>query len=344
MTDAGPMRLGFAVKVLGDPAVKSNDARKWQSGPHLRVSLQYLDGVLDHLVKHNVPMYRMSSDIAPYVTHPTMPQFHNQITECRAELESFGTRAKALGLRLSFHPSQFILLNAPDAKIVDQSVRELTAQAEILDIMGCGPEAVMVTHVGGTYGDKPAGIKRWANVYHTLGEPVRRRLVLENDDIRYSAADALEVHGLTGVPLVFDHQHHWCLNTDQSPVRGTVEKFLATWPAGVRPKIHYSSPRTEMRELKRRDKVTKKVKTVLVPPIWTGHADYVNPFEFTQFLNETAGLVFDIMVEAKSKDLAVLRLRKDLPRFAPQHAARFGIDPAVVDVDEVDAEDEGGEE
>jgi UV DNA damage endonuclease len=28
-------------------------------------------------------MYRISSDIAPYITHPDLPQFHQQIEECR---------------------------------------------------------------------------------------------------------------------------------------------------------------------------------------------------------------------------------------------------------------------
>jgi UV DNA damage endonuclease len=37
------------------------------------------------------------------------------------------------------------------------------------------------------------------------------------------------------------------------------------------------------------------------------------------------GLVFDVMMEGKSKDLSLLRLRPDLLRFAPDVAARFGI-------------------
>ncbi len=38
------------------------------------------------------------------------------------------------------------------------------------------------------------------------------------------------------------------------------------------------------------------------------------------------GLDFDVMLEAKAKDLALLRLRADLARYAPDVAARFGID------------------
>lgn len=37
------------------------------------------------------------------------------------------------------------------------------------------------------------------------------------------------------------------------------------------------------------------------------------------------GLVFDVMMEGKSKDLSLLRLRPDLLRFAPDMAVRFGI-------------------
>ena len=339
MTDL-PMRLGFAVKVLARPELKSNDARRHQSNPHLRTSVELLHPIFDHLGAVGIGMYRMSSDIAPYLTHPDLPRFHNQISEARPELEALGAKAKALDLRLSFHPSQYILLNTPDPKVLAQSIKEVTAQAEMLDIMGCGPEACVVTHVGGHYGDPEAGKRRWADTWNVLPEPARRRLVLENDDIRFNAADVLDIHAVTGVPLIFDHQHHYCLNPGGLAVRPTVERFLATWRAGVRPKIHYSSPRTEMRELERKDKETGKKKVVLAPPIWTGHADYVNPIEFALFLDVVAGLpAFDVMVEAKSKDLAVLRLKADLARFAPAHAGRFGAAPAA-DADPAEVVDE----
>ena len=35
------------------------------------------------------------------------------------------------------------------------------------------------------------------------------------------------------------------------------------------------------------------------------------------------GLEFDVMLEAKAKDIALLRLRQDLLRFAPHLAERF---------------------
>jgi UV DNA damage endonuclease len=210
--------------------------------------------------------------------------------------------------------------------------------------------AVMITHVGGVYDDHKASRARWVDGWNLCPEHVKRRLVLENDDLRFSAADVLWIHERTGVRLIFDYQHFWCPNPERLDMRETFERFLATWPAGVRPKMHFSSPRTELREIKQKItpkqreaakagkakgkskellkapvKATARVKTVLRPPVWTGHADFTNPFEFATFMRMAEGLVFDVMLEGKSKDLSLLRLRPDLLRFAPDVAARFGI-------------------
>jgi UV DNA damage endonuclease len=328
MEAAQASRLGFPVKVLGRPDLKSNDSRRWQSGPHLRVSLEYLAKILDYLDEHDIRMYRMSSDLAPYATHPDLPQFHGMIREADADLRAVGRRARELDLRLSFHPSQYVVLNSPDRALVDKSIWDIATQAEMLDRMEQGPEAVVVIHVGGSYGDRRASAARWVETWQRLPEPARRRLVLEHDDLRFSAADILWIHDQTGVRLVFDYQHFWCFNPERLEMRPTLEAILATWPEGVRPKIHFSTPRTEMREAKRLEPGTRRKKTVYLAPVWTGHADFCNPFEFATFMRSAADLAFDVMLESKSKDLALIRLRPDLLRYAPDVAPRFGLSEA----------------
>lgn len=319
------MRLGFAVKVLGKPDLPSNDARRWQNAPHLRVSLGYLDAIFDYLAATDITMYRMSSDIAPYLTHPDLPQFHNQVEECADDLARLGARALAQGLRLSFHPSQFILLNSPDPSLVEKSILDLSAQARMLDAMNQPREAVVVTHVGGVYGDTQSGRERWVSTYARLPEHVRRRLVLENDDNRYDVADIVWIHERTGVPLVFDTLHHWCLNRSGIDPHTALGLCLRSWPADVTPKIHFSSPRTELRTLERKNKQTGKIERVQARPVWSGHADYLNPFEVIAFLRGAADARdFDLMLETKLKDLALLQLRADLVRYAPDLVARFG--------------------
>lgn len=181
-----------------------------------------------------------------------MPQFHGMVKESAAELRALGQKARDLDIRLSFHPSQFVVLNSPDHELVANSVWDLASQAEMLDLMDQGPEAVLVIHVGGTYGDIPVSRARWVETWKTLPEPVRRRLVLEHDDQRFSAADVLRIHEHTGVRLIFNYQHFWCLNPEQLALRQTLEHVLATWPAGQQLKIHYSSPRTDARTRARR--------------------------------------------------------------------------------------------
>ena len=329
-SDVPPSRLGFAVLVLGQPGLKSSDTRRWQKNPHLLTSIGYLEDVFTYLEKQNITMYRMSSDIAPYVTHPDMPQFHNQVKEAATELRALGRRALGMKLRLSFHPSQYTILNSPDPELNRKSVLDIESQATILDTMEAGPDGVVVVHVGGVYGDKASAMDRWVDSYKNLPEASKRRLVLENDDISYNAGDVLRLHERTGVPLVFDSHHFCCNNPDGLEMAETARKFLSSWPGGVRPKTHVSSPRTQMRELKRRNKKTKKLETVAVPPLWTGHADYCDPFAFIDLMHRMpADAEFDIMVEAKVKDLAVRRLRNDILRYAPGLAGRFGLDPGM---------------
>ena len=82
-------------------------------------------------------------------------------------------------------------------------------------------------------------------------------------------------------------------------------------------------------QVARKDRKTGKSVTVNMAPVWTGHADFVNPFEFATFMRTAAGMEFDVMLEAKSKDLALIRLRPDLLRYAPDVAERFGLVPAL---------------
>ena len=135
---------------------------------------------------------------------------------------------------------------------------------------------------------------------------------------------------------VWDYQHHWCFNPEGLPLVGTLEKFCATWkawPGNARPKMHFSCARTEMREIKRKNRHTGRVEQVLQPPIWTGHADYNNPFETITFLRSIQHVEVDIMLESKAKDLSLIRLRNDMARFAPELAARYGVDTAQASED-----------
>ena len=301
-------RLGFAVKVVGREGIKSNDARRWQSNPHLSVSIGYLRQVLDYLDEIDVRMYRISSDFAPYCTHPDLPRFHDQIAECRDELAEVGRIARERGIRLSLHPSQYVLLSALDPAINAKGIWDVDKQAELLDAMEMGPDAVVILHLGGAYGDKAAAMGRFIANHPRLSEPGRRRLVIENDESIYTVEDCLKVQQATGIRVIFDHQHH-LLNPGSLPMAEAVRAALATWPAGVTPKVHFSSPKLDSRT------VTRGKKEVEAPPLLSQHADYVHPWEFSAFLHAAGPVEFDVMLEAKRKDAALLKLRAEMEKY-----------------------------
>jgi UV DNA damage endonuclease len=120
------------------------------------------------------------------------------------------------------------------------------------------------------------------------------------------------------VPLVFDVHHHHCHDPEAIDDREALELALGTWPREVIPKIHFSSPRLDISEKRRR--VGRRVERTPVLPDFRLHADLIDPVAFEGFLRHTAaGLRFDVMLEAKGKDLALLRLREQL-RVAPTWA------------------------
>jgi UV DNA damage endonuclease len=305
------VRLGFAVKVLGDGGLPSHDARRWQSGPHLRHSLQALERILDHCERHGIRMYRTTAALAPYATHPDLPQFHRQVDECRAELAAVGARARAAGIRLSTHPGQYVVLNSEDLAVRAAAARDIELQADLFDAMGAGPEAVCVLHVGGAAGGFDAALDRFEAGLATLSERARARLVIENDDRSFALGHVLELHRRTGLAVVWDILHHHCNDPDGIPDRQALELALATWPAGVTPKIHYSTPKTAIEERRRR--AGRRVERSWVLPQLRAHADLIDPIGFEHFVRTTAaGLELDVMLEAKAKDLALLRLRAQL--------------------------------
>jgi UV DNA damage endonuclease len=89
------MRLGFAVKIMGEP-LKEADLRRPQSGPILAQSLAFLREVFDYLERKKLSMYRMSSDLARYMTHPDFPQFHHQLPRYEQTLAELGSIASRL--------------------------------------------------------------------------------------------------------------------------------------------------------------------------------------------------------------------------------------------------------
>lgn len=305
-------RLGFAVKIAGRPDLKDHDGRRWQNAPHLSVSIGYLDRIFDYIEANHLRMYRISSDIAPYVTHPDLPRFHHQIEDCLDELAALGAKSRRLDIRLSMHPSQYIVLNSPNEQVAAASIRDFEYHAAFLDALGLDANAKIITHTGGVYGDRIAAADRFVRRYEALPDPVKRRLVLENDEVSWPVEDIHEIHKRTGIPLIFDNLHHRVNNPSGIPPGEAFRLFLQSWPVDQVPKMHFSSQRLADREIAHRDRQSGVRSVVSAKPKAGQHDEFIDPDEFIAFMDVAGDTRFDIMLEAKQKQLAVFRLREDL--------------------------------
>ena len=305
-------RLGFACVVLGREGLKAHDARRWQNNPHLRVSIGYLHEIFDYLNDADIRMYRLSSGVAPYITHPDLPQFWDQIEECQDELAELGAKARRYGLRLSSHPGQYSLLNALDEQVYAASLRDFAYHVALLDALGMPADNKVITHVGGVYGDKTASRDRFAERYERLPDAIKARLILENDETNYDLTDLLAIQRRVGIPLCWDWLHHNVNNPAGIPADEATRLVTATWRADQTPKIHYSSQRRDERQVARKNRKTGERVMVTAAPAIGQHAGDIDATEFASYLASVRDLPFDIMLEAKNKDLALLKLRADL--------------------------------
>jgi UV DNA damage endonuclease len=249
--------------------------------------LACLQQILEWNVAHGLLFFRMGSGIVPFGSHE-VNTFPWQ-THFAAEFRAIGDYIKQHGLRISFHPDQFVVLNSPDPGIVRRSVEELVYQGSMLDLMGLDSTAKLQIHAGGAYGDKGAALARWTETFHTLvPEAVKVRLVVENDDRLYSLRECLSLHDVTGVPILFDNFHHECLNHGE-PMHEALRLAAATWHPtrdGVL-MMDYSSQAFDERKGKHTD--------VLVPEL------------FRSFLTDLDGLEVDMMLEIKDKEASAVR-------------------------------------
>lgn len=235
-------------------------------------------------------VYRMSSDMIPWMSEYSikdLPDFQ-KISDL---LKNAGLLALKYNQRLSFHPGPFTVLGSPDPILVKKAQKELNQASEIMDIMGL-PQSHFYPiniHCNGVYGDKKATMSRWASNYLNLSKSAQTRLVVENDDkgSMYSVQDLYNgIFSAVKVPITFDFHHHRFQPGGLSE-QEAFELAMSTWHHhNIKPLFHYSSCRRTFEDPKCKAQA---------------HADFIY-----EKIN-TYGHDVDIEVEAKAKELAVLK-------------------------------------
>jgi UV DNA damage endonuclease len=246
-----------------------------------------LEKIIDWNEANDIKLYRMSSDMFPWATEYTFEQLKDW-KEISIILKRCGDKAKQYNQRLSFHPGPFNVLTSPKENVVLNTIADLEVHGRIMDAIGLSqtPYNKINIHCNGVYGDKKSAMDRFIDNFGRLSKSVQNRLTVENDDkaSMYSVKDLMYIHQKIGIPIVFDYHHHkFCTGdlTEEQALRLAV----STWPDGIVPAVHYSE-----------SAIGKKPQA---------HSDYI--FERI----DTYGIEVAIMVEAKKKDLTILKYKQE---------------------------------
>jgi len=236
--------------------------------------------------------FRITSNLFPWSSEYDLKDMPDYEEICSI-LSNVGEYVKENDMRITSHPGPFNVLTSPHPHVVENCIKDLSIHGEVFDLMNLSrtPYNKINIHIGGAYGDKKSAMERFCENFHRLPESVKTRLTVENDDkaTMYSVVDLYEgVYCKIGIPIVFDYHHHrFC--TGGLTEEDALEVAISTWN-NITPVVHYSESRNIEQE---DDKIRPQA-----------HSDYV--YDYIDTYNNRV----DIMVEAKAKELAVLKYKE----------------------------------
>ena len=238
---------------------------------------------------NGIHFFRLSSAVIPWGDHLDLTQLKDY-KEIKAELKKAGDYARYWGMRINSHPGPFCVLTSPNETVVKNAIADLELHGKIFDMMGLekSPFNNINIHCNGVYGDKKSAMDRFIKNFQRCSNSVKMRLTIENDDkaTMYSVKDLMYIYDETGIPIVFDYHHHQFCTGDLTEEQA-LKLAATTWPKDIGQEVHYSE-----------SKALHENNSKLKPQ---AHSDYINS------LPNTYGLDVDIMVEAKAKELAILK-------------------------------------
>jgi len=291
------IRLGYACINTQLPSASRTCRLKNASEENIlslsRQNLSALKQILLWNRDKGIGLFRISSDTIPFGSHPVNRLPWWQLL--KTESSELGRLIAKFKMRVSMHPAQFTVLNSIRESVVAASIAELEYHARLLDAFSLDAAHKIILHLGGTYGDKKNGMKRFVRNFEKLPLPVQKRLAIENDEKNYTAADTLTVAKELQVPMILDVFHHRCNPSLQKlGLLRILESIALTWqPQDGPQKIHYSDQKKER-------------------PVGS-HSENIDVDGFKRFYRRIRHLPLDIMLEVKNKEQSVLELYRRIP-------------------------------
>ena len=254
-------------------------------------NLEDLIRVLKYNLQKSIFVYRMSSEMFPWLTHYDVTKLPN-FDKIQTLLKTAGDFAKLHEMRLSFHAPPFCVLASQNPDVVEKTIDELDKHSQLMDLMGLEASTYysINVHVGVTKPTREEAAERFCQNFERLSSTTKKRLTVENDDSKNQFSTQMlksMIWDKIGTPIVFDFFHHACFSDDLDQ-RSAFELARQTWQE--KQLCHHSSSR------KIHEDQSSKLEA---------HADYL----FENF--DDYGYDIDVELECKAKDLALLKFRSE---------------------------------
>lgn len=300
------VRLGYVAIALNLPKVTSSSTVTYSRYSKInteadklnklkevtRSNIYDLEKILNYNIENQIHFYRITSNLISLGTHPDVTFDYRKYF--KKDFEYIGNIIRKNNLRIDSHPDQFNVINSIKENVVENTIKSLKFQSQIFEDINY-KEGKMVIHIGSSQGGKEESIERFINNLKYFPNEVVSRLILENDDKIFTAQDVLNICKETKLPMVLDIHHHICKNNGEE-IKYILKDIFNTWNNELLPpKIHFSSPREFEKDRK--------------------HADFINAKDFLNFIylaKDEVDRDFDVMIEAKKKDLALKKLVNDI--------------------------------
>lgn len=299
------IRFGYVAIALNLPKVTSSSTVTYKNYSKLETEekkLNKLKGVtlsnlndlykiLQYNVENQIHFYRITSALVPLATHPDVLWEYRKMFNI--DFSRLGKLITENNMRVDTHPDEFNVINSLREEVVEATKRNLWQHVHLFEDMNY-PLGKMVLHIGSSQGGKEASMERFIDNFNKFPMEISKRLMLENDDKTFTAEDVLKICQEINIPMVLDVHHHLCNNNGNS-LEPLISDIFSTWKEQLLPpKIHFSSPKEGGIDRK--------------------HADFINAEDFITFLElcKPLNMDFDVMIEAKQKDLALFKLVEDI--------------------------------
>jgi len=248
-------------------------------------NLSNLNNALDIVIQDGFKCFRLSSSLFP------LYDLNSELLEdCVPFLNKIGDKISSNNIRITMHPSEWVILNSKNESVVEKSINDLKHHAWIMDNLNLSSTKYNTIMIhGGIKNNLNALIKNINN----LPENIKSRLAIENDELSYNVKDLFLVYKETDCPIVFDSHHH-SFNSGEMSNLDAFELSLSTWKVKGLNHLSNTEPGKENSSFQEKRK----------------HSEYVYYIPEHQLLANNSGKI-DLEFEFKAKQLAVKKAIKD---------------------------------